>query len=75
MSKPTRKFVLFVPGTRGPSVSHNTIEEARAEAKRLIEYAGAAQALVFEFVEGLEKVTSVKAIKSNPLPNDEGMPF
>ncbi len=73
--KSPRKFVLFVPGTRGPSLSHNTIEEARAEAKRLIEHGGATQALIFEFVEGLEKVTSMKPIKSNPLPTDEEQPF
>ena len=75
MKTKKRQFVLFVPGTRGPSISHNTIEEAREEAKRLIDHCGANQALIFSFVEGLEKVTSVKPIKSNPLPTDEEQPF
>lgn len=66
--KPT--YCIFVPGTRCPGVSHETIESARTEARRLVEFAGAPQALIFQFVEGVEKVTSIKAVKKNPLlPN------
>lgn len=63
--KPT--YAIFVPGTRGPSISHETIESARTEARRLVESAGAPQALIFQFVEGVEKVTSIKTLKKNPL--------
>lgn len=75
MKSKETSYVIFVPGTRGPSVAHCTLEEARAEARRLVELAGAAQAMVCQFIEGVEKVTSIKTLKVNPLPTDEDMPF
>lgn len=67
MKTSKQSFVIFVPGNRGPSVSHDSIESARTEAKRLVESAGVSQALICQFVEGVEKVTTVKTLKKNPL--------
>lgn len=72
--KPT--YVIFVPGTRGPSVHHATIEEAREEAKRLVEQEGCGSAMICQFVEGVERKVSVSKMKKNPLPEyDEPVPF
>lgn len=72
-SKPT--YVLFVPGASSPTVRHDTIEEARTEAKRLIDIVRVNSVMVCQFIEGLERVSSVRAMKKNPLPDDDAMPF
>lgn len=63
--KPT--YVLFVPGTRGPSVYQPTIKAARAEANRLI-MSGVAEVMICRFVEGLRRTVEAKPLESNPLP-------
>lgn len=71
--KPT--YVLFVPGSRAPSVRHDTIEEARTEAKRLIDVCKVSSVMICQFIEGMETVTTTRRLKANPLPADEEMPF
>lgn len=71
--KPT--YVLFVPGTHGPTVHHTTLEDARTEAKRLVE-SGCGTVMICEFIEGVERVTTTKKLKKNPLVGfDEGPIF
>lgn len=73
--KPT--YVIFVRGTRAPSVCHATIEEAREEARRLVEQAGCDSAMICQFVEGVERKVSISKMKKNPLPDSaiRSMPF
>lgn len=68
-------YVLFVPGASAPTVRHDTIEEARIEARRLIDVNRVNSVMVCQFIEGLERVTTVKPMKTNPLPDDDSMPF
>lgn len=60
-------YVLFVPGTRGPTVYHDNIKTAREEAKRLLESGGASEVMVCRFVEGLRKKTITEPMEANPL--------
>lgn len=62
--KPT--YVLFVPGTIGPSVYHDSLASARLEARRIIE-TGAQKVMICRFTEGLERVTSTITLTENPL--------
>jgi hypothetical protein len=63
-------YVLFVPGTRGPTVHHQSIKTAREEAKRLLDHCGASQVMICRYVEGMHKRVTVSydPLGTNPLP-------
>ena len=68
--KPT--YVLFVPGTRGPSVYHSSLASARKEAQRLLG-GGSGQVMICRYIEGIHNVTEVRPLESNPLaPSMDG---
>ena len=64
-------YVLFVPGTAGPTVYHEGLEAARAEAKRLVAEVGVSKVMICEFIEGIESVKQVRKLRGNPLKQRE----
>lgn len=60
--------VIFVPGTAGPSVYHDSLASARKEAKRLLDSGGANQVMICRYVEGLQKRTTVTIDPLGPNP-------
>lgn len=67
-------YVIFVPGGACPSVSHDTIESAREEAKRLVTSCGCRKAAIYQFMGGYEKVDAIKEMKTDPI-EPYSMPF
>lgn len=74
MKKQNPTYVLFVPGAKAPSVYHTTIDSAREEAKRLIELPDVKMVMVCQFIEGIQRATIQKPLKSNPLTNHNDLP-
>lgn len=62
--KPT--YVLFVPGSRGPSVYHPDLKSAREEASRLVA-SGVNEVMICRFIEGKRRTIEIKPLESNPL--------
>lgn len=74
-----KSYVLFIPGAAGPTVIHETIEDARHEARRLLDLRAGSKVMICEYIEGLEAITSTKKLKKCPLIThgdvDEQVPF